>query len=196
MPTHLAILGSTNGTDLFAVYKAVQSGELDAVIDVVISNKADAGILEKAKNWGLNYKYIEPAGLPGEAQRNREEFDKKILTELKKYSIDLVLLIGYMLILSPVLVRAYKNKILNVHPSLLPKFAGGMDSDVHTQVIKAGEKETGCTIHIVDEGVDTGPIVLQKKCSVEPTDTPETLKQKVQKLEGETFVEVIKNWKL
>jgi len=189
---HLAILGSTNGTDLKAIYNAIKSGELDAVIDIVISNKSNAGILEKAKNWGLNYKYIETANcLPGEAQRSRDE---KILFELQKYPIDLVLLIGYMRIVSPVLVNAYKNRILNVHPSLLPKFAGGMDSDVHAQVLAAKEKETGCTIHIVDEGVDTGPIILQKKCAVELNDTPETLKQKIQKLEGEAFIEVIKQY--
>ncbi|MFA7654178.1 MAG: phosphoribosylglycinamide formyltransferase [Candidatus Magasanikbacteria bacterium] len=187
---HLAILGSTNGTDLTAIYETIKSGKLDAMIDIVISNKSDAGILKKAKNWGLNYKYIEP-GLPGEAQRSRDE---KILTELQKYPINLILLIGYMRIVSPVLINAYKNKILNVHPSLLPKFAGGMNLDVHSEVIKAGETETGCTIHIVDEGIDTGPIIMQKKCAVQPTDTPETLKQKVQKLEGEAFVEVIKQF--
>lgn len=185
----LAILGSTNGTDLIAIYNAIQTGELQAKIEIVISNKADAGILAKAKNWNLNYKYLEPAP-------TRAEFDKKVLIELQKYPVDLILLIGYMRILSPILVKAYRNKILNVHPSLLPKFAGGMDADVHAQVIKAGEKETGCTIHIVDEGVDTGPILLQKKCAVEPADTPETLKQKVQKLEGEAFIEVIKKFSI
>ena len=185
--THLAILGSTNGTDMIAIYNAIQSGELNAVIDIVISNKPNAGILEKAKNWGFNYKYIEPAS-------SRTEFDQQVLSELQKYPIDLVLLIGYMRIVSPILVNAYKNKILNVHPSLLPKFAGGMDTDVHADVIIAGETETGCTIHIVDEGVDTGPIVLQKKCAVLPADTPETLKQKVQKLEGEALIEVIKQF--
>ncbi|MEK7212983.1 MAG: phosphoribosylglycinamide formyltransferase [Patescibacteria group bacterium] len=183
----LAVLGSTNGTDLIAIYNAIQTGELKAKIEIVISNKADAGLLAKAKDWNLNYKYLEPAA-------TRAEFDKKVLAELQKYSPDLILLIGYMRLISPVLVQAYTNKILNVHPSLLPKFAGGMNTDVHSEVIKAGEKETGCTIHIVDEGVDTGPIVLQKKCAVEPTDTPATLKQKVQKLEGEAFIEVIKTY--
>ena len=183
----LAVLGSTNGTDLIAIYNAIQTGELKAKIEIVISNKADAGLLAKAKDWNLNYKYLEPAA-------TRAEFDKKVLAELQKYSPDLILLIGYMRLISPVLVQAYTNKILNVHPSLLPKYRGGMNTDVHSEVIKAGEKETGCTIHIVDEGVDTGPIVLQKKCAVEPTDTPATLKQKVQKLEGEAFIEVIKTY--
>jgi len=189
MKIHLAILGSTNGTDLIAIYNAIKSGELDAQIDIVIANKKDAGILAKAKNWNLDYKYIAP-------QKNREEYDKKILKELQKYNIDLVLLIGYMKILSPILINNYPDKILNVHPSLLPKFAGGMDTDVHTEVLKAKETETGCTIHLVDEGIDTGKIILQKKCPVESHDTAETLKQKVQKLEGEAFVEVIRNYKL
>ena len=111
--------------------------------------------------------------------------------ELSNYQIDLILLIGWMRILSPVLVKSYKNKIINVHPSLLPKFAGGMDTNVHKEVLDAGETETGCTIHYVDETVDGGEIILQKKCIIEPYDTPDTLKAKVQKLEGEAFVEVI-----
>jgi len=183
---HLAILGSTNGTDMVVIHNTIKSGSLNAQIDIVISNKENAGILQKAKDWNLNYKFIEQV-------KNRKEYDEKILEELKKYKIDLILLIGWMRILSPVLVDAYPDKILNVHPSLLPKFAGGMDANVHAEVLKAGETKTGCTIHLVDEGVDTGKIILQKKCKVEPNDTTETLKQKVQKLEGEAFIEVIKN---
>jgi len=183
---HLAILGSTNGTDMIAIHEAIKSGSLNAQIDIVISNKKDAGILQKAKDWKVNYLFIEQV-------KDRAEYDSKILEELKKYQIDLILLIGYMRILSPILINAFKGKILNVHPSLLPKFAGGMDTNVHEEVLKAGEKETGCTIHLVDEGVDTGKIILQKKCKVELDDTTETLKQKVQKLEGEAFIEVIKN---
>lgn len=184
----LGVLGSTNGTDIIAIHDAIQSGKLDAKINIIISNKKNSGILQKAKDWGLDFKFIDKKNL------SREKYDKLILQKLNKYDVDLVLLIGWMRILSPILINAYKNKIMNVHPSLLPKFAGGMDSDVHSEVLKAGETETGCTIHIVDEGIDTGEIILQKKCKVEPGDTPETLKQKVQKLEGEAFVEVIKNY--
>ena len=108
--------------------------------------------------------------------------------------VDLILLIGYMRILSAPFVNKYKNKILNVHPSLLPAFAGGMDLNVHEEVIKSGVKETGCTIHLVDEGVDSGKIILQKKCFVSPSDTTETLKKKVQKLEGSAWVEVLKRF--
>ncbi len=190
MQKHLAILGSTNGTDLIAIHEAIKFGELSAQIDIVISNKKNSGILEKAKKWDVESKYI-----PAQKEITREQYDKKIITELDKHNIDLILLIGYMRILSPTFTTKYKNKILNVHPSLLPKFAGGMDTDVHEEILKAGEKETGCTIHLVDEGVDTGKIILQKKCQVETADTPKTLKQKVQKLEGEAFIEVIKSYK-
>jgi len=185
---HLAILGSTNGTDLIAIHNAIKSGKLSAQIDIIISNKKNSGILQKAKEWNLNHIYIKQI-------KNRKEYDEKILKKLKKYNIDLILLIGWMRILSPVLIKAYKNKTLNVHPSLLPKFAGGMNNDVHAKILKAGETETGCTIHLVDEGIDTGKIILQKKTKVEPQDTVETLKEKVQKLEGEAFIEVIKNYK-
>ena len=184
--THLAILGSTRATELQAIIKAIENGSLDAKVDVVISNKADAYILERAKKYGLKTKFIDGKEI------TREEFDAKIMAELKKYSIDLILLIGYMRILSVPFVRAYKDRILNVHPSLLPAFAGGMDLNVHEEVIKAGVKETGCTVHFVDEGVDTGKILIQKKCAVEPNDNADTLKEKVQKLEGEALIEAIK----
>lgn len=184
---HLAILGSTRGTDLQAIIDAIAGEQLDATIEVVVSNKADAYILERAKKHGLNAVCINSKG------KAREVYDAEVRAELKKYKIDLVVLIGYMRILSPEFVRAYPRKIINVHPSLLPAFAGGMDTDVHAEVLKAGVKETGCTVHYVDEGVDTGEIILQKKCAVESTDTPETLKIKVQKLEGEALVEVINN---
>jgi formyltetrahydrofolate-dependent phosphoribosylglycinamide formyltransferase len=117
--------------------------------------------------------------------------EEDILRTLKEKNIDLVLLIGYMRILSPAFVSEWRNKIMNVHPSLLPAFAGGMDLNVHQAVIDARMIETGCTIHFVDEGADTGPIIVQKKCSVDAWDTPDTLKTKVQQLEGEAFVEAI-----
>lgn len=186
----LAILGSTRGTDMQAIVDAIEDGDLDAKIEVVVSNKSDAYILERAENHGIKNICLEK--LPGE---KRGEYDKRLIAKLSSYEIDLVLLIGWMRILSPVFIEAYRDKILNVHPSLLPKFAGGMDTNVHEEVLAAGETETGCTIHYVDETVDGGKILLQKKCKIEPNETPETLKTKVQKLEGEAFVEVIQNFK-
>ncbi len=184
----LAILGSTKGTDLQAIIDAIKKGTLDAEIAVVISNKQDAYILERAKNHNIPSLFID------QKNKTREQFDQEVLNTLEPYKPDLILLIGYMRILSPIFVRAYKDKILNVHPSLLPAFAGGMDMNVHQAVIESGVKVTGCTVHLVDEGVDTGKILVQKKCSVESDDTAETLKEKVQKLEGKAFVEAIQQF--
>lgn len=112
-----------------------------------------------------------------------------MLTEAK---VDLVLLIGYMRIVSPSFVARWKWRCLNVHPSLLPDFAGGMDTDVHAAVISAGKTESGCTVHFVEDEVDGGFIVVQKRCSVDPdVDTPDTLKTRVQQLEGEALIEAI-----
>ena len=183
---HLAVLGSTRGTDLQAIIDAIEKKELNAKIEIVLSNKPDAYILERAKSHGLETAVVFQPG------KSREEFDLEVKKFLDKKPIDLILLIGYMRILSPMFVKAYQNRIMNVHPSLLPAFAGGMDTNVHDEVLKSGVKETGCTIHFVDESVDGGPIIVQKKCVVEPEDTTETLKNKVQKLEGEAFIEAIK----
>ncbi len=185
---HLAILGSTRGTNLDAIIQAIHEGQVNAAIELVISDKKNAYILERAKRYNIPTIFIDST------DKDRKQFDELLMAELQKYAIDLILLIGYMRILSPAFVNAYKNRILNVHPSLLPAFAGGMDMNVHEAVIKSGAKETGCTIHLVDEGVDTGKILLQKKCPVEATDTPDTLKAKVQQLEGEAWIEVLNTY--
>ncbi len=182
---HLAVLGSTKGTDLETIIQAIEEKKLNANIEVVISNKADAYILERAQKHGLKAVFLDPTNM------TREEYDTKILQELTNLKIDYILLIGYMRILSTKFVRAYPHKILNVHPSLLPAFAGGMNANVHQAVLAAGVKETGCTIHYVDEGVDSGEIILQKKCPIAPNETVESLKNKVQKLEGEAFIEIL-----
>ncbi|MCH7613260.1 MAG: phosphoribosylglycinamide formyltransferase [Candidatus Marinimicrobia bacterium] len=182
----LGILGSTKGTDLQAILDAIKNGELDAEVSVVISNRKNAYILERAGNHNVPAVFIPHKG------KHREEFDAEMTAVLKEHEVDLVLLIGFMRILSSEFCREWQGKILNVHPSLLPKYAGGMDTDVHAEVLKNKETETGCTIHFVTEEVDGGPIFIQKKCIVEPDDTVESLKTKVQKLEGEAFIEAIK----
>jgi phosphoribosylglycinamide formyltransferase 1 len=192
---NLGIIGSTRGTDMLAIIEAIRIQTLPNVkISVVVSNKKNSGILEKAEVENLPAIFLTkklPTGL-----KSKENYDQQLVEIMKNYSVDLVVLIGYMKILTPVFVNSFEGRIINVHPSLLPKFAGGMDGDVHQAVIGAGELETGCTVHIVDNGVDTGRILLQKTCSVESGETPESLKQKVQKLEGEALVEVIKNFSL
>ena len=181
----LGVIGSTNGTDLQAVLDAVGSGELNAEVSVVLSNQKNAYILERAENHNVPAVFVSHKG------KTREEFDAEMTGVLKEYGVDLVLLVGFMRILSAGFCREWQNKLLNVHPSLLPKYAGGMDTNVHEEVLKNGDTETGCTIHFVTDEVDGGPILVQKKCNVESDDTAETLKIKVQQLEGEAFIEVI-----
>ena len=182
----LGVLGSTKGTDLQAILDAINNGQLDAEVSVVGSNRESAYILERAKNHGVPFFFISHKG------KAREAFDREITTVMQNYGVELVLLIGFMRILSVEFCREWRDRILNVHPSLLPKYAGGMDTNVHAEVIKNGDAETGCTIHFVTEEVDAGPILIQKKCNVTSDDTIESLKTKVQALEGDAFIEAIK----
>jgi formyltetrahydrofolate-dependent phosphoribosylglycinamide formyltransferase len=181
----LGILGSTNGTDLQAILDSISEGELNAEVSVVLSNRKNAYILERAKNCNV------PAFFLSHKKKSREEFDAEMTAILKEHAIDLVLLIGFMRILSAKFCQEWQDRLLNVHPSLLPKYAGGMDTNVHQDVIINGDTETGCTIHFVTDEVDEGPILIQKKCNVEPDETVDTLKTKVQKLEGMAFIEAI-----
>lgn len=181
----LAVLGSTRGTHLLTLVNAIQQKRLAATIEVVISNKADALILERAKEHQLPAIFIAPE------QLTRDQYDQKIAQTLQRYPIDGIVLVGYMRILSASFIKQWRNKIINVHPSLLPAFAGGMNSDVHRAVLASGVQETGCTVHFVNEIVDSGPILAQKKCAVLPTDTLESLKQRVQNLEAEALVDVL-----
>lgn len=184
--TKLGVLGSTKGTDLQAIIDAIDQKKLDAAVEVVISNSSNAYILERAAKHNISNFFIS------HLRRRRKDFDDEISAIFKKHEVDLVLLIGFMRILSTKFCNEWKMRILNVHPSLLPKYAGGMDMNVHEEVIKNKEVETGCTIHFVTENVDEGPILIQKKCYVDVNDTPDSLKKKVQKLEGEAFIDAIK----
>lgn len=184
----LGILGSTRGTHFLTVLQAIQQKKLSARIEVVLSNKAESGILQHARHHGITAEFLDPTGL------TRAEYDEQVSLALHQYQVDLVVLIGYMRILSGVFVRAWSHRIINVHPSLLPAFAGLMDLAVHRAVLASGVTETGCTVHYVTEEVDAGPILLQKKCLVLPQDTPESLKTKVQALEAEALIEAIRAW--
>ena len=181
----LGVIGSTGGTDLQAVLDAIAYGELVAKVSVVISNNEKAHILDRAKNHDIPAVFIPHGG------KTREEFDNEITAVLKKNQIDLILLIGFMRILSSEFCLEWQGRLLNVHPSLLPKYSGGMDAGVHEAVLKNGDAVTGCTIHFVTEDVDGGPILIQKKCDVVQSDTIDSLKTKVQALEGRAFVEAI-----
>ena len=183
--TRLGVLGSTRGTDLEANLSAINNKKLAAEVSVVISNREKAYILTRAKNHKV------PSFFISHKDKSREEFDRNVTTILKQYNVELVLLIGFMRILSAEFCQAWRDRVLNVHPSLLPKYAGGMDMNVHEEVLKNGDHETGCTIHFVTETVDDGPVLVQKRCTVETNETMATLKLKVQALEGGAFIEAI-----
>ena len=183
----LGILGSTRGTASIPVIEACRNGSLHAEIAAVISNKADALILEKGRALGPQTitKFVSSKGL------SRAEYDAECTSVLLSAGVDVVILVGYMRILSKPFTDFWAGRCLNVHPSLLPKHAGGMDLQVHQAVIDAKEEESGCTVHQVTETVDGGPIMVQKIVKVEASDTAESLKAKVQALEGPAFIEAI-----
>jgi len=178
----IAVLASTRGTDLQAIIDEIKKGELDADLRIVIADR-ECYAIKRAKKAGYQTRVIEYQN------ESREEYDRKIAAVLEKDDIDLICLVGYMRILSPWFVR--KFKIMNIHPSLLPAFPG-MDETVHAKVIEYGCKVTGCTIHFVDEGVDTGPIIMQECVPVKIDDTVETLKERVQELEKKMYPEAIR----
>lgn len=182
MPGKIAVLASTKGTVLQGIIDAVREGGLVGKVDVVISDCAGCGALEKAEASGIETVLISPEG------KTREDFDKELMQELTSRDIDLILLIGFMRILSQDFVSEWGNKALNIHPSLLPAFAGGMDVTVHNQVLASGVKISGCTLHFISNEADAGPIALQQSVPVKAEDTPHTLKERVQDAEKEVVV--------
>jgi phosphoribosylglycinamide formyltransferase-1 len=189
MSLRVGVLGSTRGTALQGVLDAVASKTLDVEVAVVISDRAAAPILERARGYGIAAVHLPAAGL------TRETYDAVVTAALREAGVELVLLIGYMRIVSASFVAEWRGRLLNVHPSLLPAFGGLMNRSVHEAVLESGVAETGCTIHQVTEDVDAGPIVLQMRCAVLPGDTVETLKDRVQGLEQEAFVGVLREWR-
>ena len=183
----IGVLGSTRGTDLEGVISAIKKGKIDAEISMVISDREDAYILKRARKYGIDTIFVSPKKFS-----SRRDFDHEISRILKSKKVELILLIGYMRILSPEFVKEWRGKIMNIHPSLLPAFAGGMDLNVHEEVLRRGVKITGCTLHFIDEGKDTGPIILQKVVKVDEEETPESLKEKVQRAEKKIIVKGIK----
>ena len=181
----LAVLGSTRGTDLDAIVSAIDEGILNATIKLVISNKENAYILKRAEKNDIKSMFLSDNSV------TREEYGNLLNKIFIDNNVDIVLLIGFMRILSKSFCKKWDNKILNVHPSLLPKYAGGINNNVHRDVLKNKDSETGCTIHYVTANVDSGPILIQKKCEVHPGDTIESLKDRVQHLEGQAFIEAL-----
>ena len=184
----IGVLVSGRGTNLQALIDATERGDIPCEITVVISNKKNAYALERARAHGIEATHLPRKG------RTPEEYDEEIVEILRKRKVGIVVLAGYMKILTPVVIRAYENHILNIHPSLLPSFGGvGFYGEkVHRAVLEYGCKFSGCTVHIVTEDVDSGPVVTQKCVPVLDDDTPETLASRVLEKEHEALVEAVK----
>jgi phosphoribosylglycinamide formyltransferase 1 len=179
---NLGILLSGRGSNFEAIAANVEAGKIPARIAVVISNRADAPGLARARQLGLEARFISAQG------KDREAYDREVVATLKEFRVDLVCLAGFMRVLSPYFVHAFPQRILNIHPALLPAFPG---LDAQKQALQYGVKFTGCTVHLVDEGVDTGPIVAQAVVPVLDDDTAETLAARVLKEEHRIYSEAI-----
>lgn len=186
----LAVFASGNGTNLQALIDAIRAGELNAEIAAVVSNKKYAGALSRAREAKIETLFFEP-----EDFSSRTLWCSKIAKALNERNIDLVCLAGFMMKLEPCMIRAFPSRIINIHPALLPKYGGkGMyGHHVHEAVIAAGEKESGCTIHLVDEIYDHGAVISQAKVVVAPNDTPDTLAEKIHAQEHRLYVSVVKD---
>lgn len=174
-PLRVAVLASGRGSNLQAVIDAIEAGQVQARIVAVISNKKDAVALERARKHGLTDMFVDPKPFVGRPD-SREAYDRALLEILRQHEVELVLLAGYMKIVTAVLVNAYANRMMNIHPSLLPSFPG---LDVQKKAIDWGCKLAGCTVHFVTEGVDEGPIIIQAAVPILDNDTPETLAARI-----------------
>jgi phosphoribosylglycinamide formyltransferase-1 len=173
----LAVLVSGGGTNLQAIIDAIAEGRItNAQIAVVISNNPNAYALERAKKHNIPAVCVSPKSF-----ETRESFNRELLRSIQAYEADLVVLAGCLVVIPEIMVKAYPNRIINIHPSLIPAFCGTgyYGLKVHEGVLERGVKVTGATVHFVDEGTDTGPIILQKAVEVLPEDTPKSLQQRV-----------------
>ena len=173
----IAVLVSGGGTNLQAIIDGIEQGKItNTEIAVVISNKREVYALERAQSYDIETAVISPKDYS-----KREEFNQALIDVIDLYKVDLVVLAGYLVIIPEELIRKYRNKIINIHPSLIPSFCGPgyYGLRVHEAVLERGTKITGATVHFVDEGTDTGPIILQKAVRVQEDDTPELLQIRV-----------------
>ena len=173
----VGVLVSGGGTNLQAILDAIDNGKItNAEVSLVISNNPNAYALERAKNHNIEAACISPKKF-----ENREEFHKALLAKLQKSGVELVVLAGFLVAIPPMIVEAFPNRIINIHPSLIPSFCGvgfyGLH--VHEKALERGVRVTGATVHFVDTGTDTGPIILQKAVEVQQGDTPEILQRRV-----------------
>ena len=193
MRLRLGVLGSGKGSNFAAIAKAIREGDLEADLSVVISDVKEAGILRLARDIGVPTHYVPP----GRHRTKLEpEIEKQIIEILREAKVDLVVLAGFMRVLKQGMLDAFPGRIINIHPSLLPKFPG---LQAWTQALNAGERTTGCTVHLVDAAVDTGPILGQRVVAILPDDTSEKLHARIQveehRLLPAVIADIARKWK-
>jgi phosphoribosylglycinamide formyltransferase 1 len=184
-PLRIGVLGSGKGSNFRAIADAISAGTLDAEMRIVISDVADAGILTLAELRGIRTQFVDPGRFKTKMEPEAEE---RLAGLLREAQVELVVLAGYMRMIKAPLLDAFPNRIINIHPSLLPQFPG---LQAWRQAIDAGASESGCTVHYVDGGMDSGPIIAQRKVPVFPGDTPEALHARIQVEEHRLYPEVI-----
>jgi len=180
---NIGVLVSGRGTNLQAIIEAIEEGKIAGEIKVVMSDNPDTYALKRAQQYHIDTRYVDFKEF-----KNREDYDKEIVECLKEKDVDLVVLAGYMRILSSYFIKMYKNRIMNIHPALLPSFPGLY---AQKQAVEHGVKVSGCTVHFVDEGVDSGPIILQKAVEVKDNDTEESLAERILKEEHQIYPQAI-----
>ncbi len=184
MRKRLALFGSGRGSNGEAIYKAIEAGHIESEIVLIISDRSNVGIVEKGYTWQIPVHIIDPT-----MYAQKEEWVQATLDVLASYAVDGVLLAGYMRVLPPTFVQAYRGNILNIHPSLLPAFTG---LQAQKQALLKGVKYTGCTVHFVDEGMDTGPIIAQAVVPVYEDDTVDTLSTRILHEEHRIYPEAVR----
>ncbi len=188
-PVNIGVLISGGGTNLQTIIDNIERGNINGHIKLIVSNKKDAyGLIR-----GLKHN-IETLFLDRKLFDSEESYNLKLVEQFKKRDVELIILAGYLKILSPYFIKSFKNQIINIHPSLIPSFcgAGYYGKLIHEEVIKSGVEYTGATVHFVDEGTDTGPIIIQERIPVEPDDTIDNLCKKVLVVEHKILVQAIK----
>ena len=184
MRKRLALFGSGRGSNGEALYRAIQHNRIQGDIVLIISDIPSSGIVEKGYSWQIPVLVVDPTNYG-----NEEVWTQAMLDLLEDYKVDGILLAGYMRMLPPTFVQVYRGKILNIHPSLLPAFVG---LQAQKQALVKGVKYTGCTVHFVDAGMDTGPIIMQNTVPVYPDDTEDTLSERLLPVEHATYREALR----
>jgi phosphoribosylglycinamide formyltransferase 1 len=182
----IAVFASGNGSNFQSIVDYIKEGKLKAHLALLVCDKPGAKVIERAKNAQIPSFVFNP-----KSYESKEHFEQDILQQLIEYEIDLIVLAGYMRLIGPTLLQPYQGKIMNIHPSLLPSFPG---KNAIEQALEAGVKITGVTIHYVDEGMDTGPIIAQRAVEISEVDNAETLAQKIHQVEHTFYPEIIQQW--